>query len=33
MASRIFTTKTFRRWMGKADMTDVALILAIREME
>lgn len=33
MTSRIFTTKTFRRWMGKADITDQALVLAIREME
>lgn len=33
MTSRIFTTKTFRRWMGKADVTDTALICAIQEME
>lgn len=33
MASRIFTTKTFRRWMDKSDIVDTALINAIREME
>jgi hypothetical protein len=33
MTSRIFTTKTFRRWMSKADVTDIALIGAIQEME
>jgi hypothetical protein len=33
MTSRIFTTKTFKRWMSKADVTDAALIGAIQEME
>lgn len=33
MASRIFTTKTFRRWMGKSDIANAALINAISEME
>lgn len=33
MTSRIFTTKTFNRWMSKADVTDAALIGAVQEME
>jgi hypothetical protein len=33
MGTRIFKTKTFSRWMSKADVTDAALIKAISEME
>jgi hypothetical protein len=33
MSSRIFKTKTFSRWMSKADVTDETLVKAIDEME
>ena len=33
MNARIFKTKTFTRWMSKAEVTDAALTKAIREME
>jgi hypothetical protein len=33
MTVRIFKTKTFARWMSKAEMTDASLIKAIDEME
>jgi hypothetical protein len=33
MNARIFKTKTFIRWMSKAEVTDAALTKAIHEME
>jgi hypothetical protein len=33
MNRRIFKTRTFARWMSKADVTDAALTKAINEME